>query len=425
MNKKQGLLSKAWSYGSQVISTLWRAEKNGASYFYSKNYDAWNELDYLKAFLGIPELNAVISMDAKMFGNGIIKEVDANGVETKNSKLVSALNNPNWFQSGEEFRRQTKLWRDIFGNEYLYELVPIGFDFENATQRGLFTLPPNWMKVEYTEQQPFFTFVETPDGVKYIICYNNNEKELPKGSIIHLNDDRVVMDNNAYATSTKNMLKGTSKIKALTPALNNLRMAYETRGTMLKNRGALGILSNATSDKVGAIPLDPEETKTLQKQYGKNYGGLSGQYQLLITNSDLRWQQMSVNPDKMGLYTETAEDFNKIIDAYGSKRDLFAGKDVTFENQKAAEKSVYINTIIPNAAEWIAGFNKKHRAGARTKLIMDYFYLPIFQEDLAQRGESLKANVDALSIALTDKAIDIEQYKKELEKFGIKTQTLN
>ena len=394
----------------------------GKSVMYAAPYNAWSELDYLKSFLEIPEVNAVISLDARMFGNGIIREVDSNGAEVKNSKLVAALNNPNWFQSGEEFRRQTKLFRSIFGNEYLFANTPIGIDFENATNKALFTIPPNWMKVKYTNKEPFFTFVIMPDGIRYVVSYNGKDIVVPTDTLIHLNDDRVLMDNSQSFDDTRSMMKGESKLKALTPALNNLRMAYETRGVLLKNRGALGILSNSTSDKIGAIPLDATERERIQAEYSTKYGGLDGQYQLIISAADLKWQQMSINPDKMGLYTETAADFDKIIDAFGSKRELFAGKDVTYENQKAAEKGVYIDTTIPNANEWIAGFNKKYRGGAKTKLIIDYFHLPLFQEDLKMRGESLQANINALSKALQDGAVDIKQYKTELEKFGIKSQ---
>lgn len=409
------------------FSRLFKSDKNwAANYMLSSDYNAWNELDYLKAFLEIPELNAVICTKARMFGNGVIKEVDSNGNEVKNSKLVAALNNPNWFQSGEEFRRQTKLWREIFGNEYLFENSPIGRDFEDATTKALFTIPPNWTGVKYNEEQPFFVFTEMPD-IKYVVEYNSKLITLPQGTVIHLNDDRVDMrsDGNgiysSFSTSSKSLMKGESKLRALTPALNNLKMAYETRGVLLKNRGALGILSNSSADKIGSIPLEKEERERIQEEYATKYGGLKGQYQLIISAADLKWQQMSINPDKMGLYTETAADFDKIIDSYGMKRELFAGKDATYENAKAAEKGVYTDTIIPDAAEWIAGFNKKHRNGAKTKLIMDYFHLPMFQEDLANRGASMKANVDALTIALTDGAIDIIQYKAELEKFGIKS----
>ena len=402
-----------------------KVEKNGAGYFYSANYDAWNELDYLASFFEVPELNAVITMKARMFSNGLIKEVDANGTEVLNSKLVAVLRNPNWFQAEKEFLRQTKIFREIFGNEYLYEVMPFGVAIENATNRALYTLPSSWVDVKYGSAQPFFREVDGSQYVTYTVKYNGDEYVLVSEGVTHLNDDRVELNNYQYGSmfskKGSSFLKGESKLRALTPAINNIKMAYETRGTILRNRGALGLLSNATSDKVGMIPLDPEERDRVQRAYNKNYGGLKGQFQLLITGADLRWQQMGVNPDRLGLFDETREDFNKIIDSYGMKSDLFVRQiGSTFENQKQAEKSAYVNTIIPEANEWIGAFNRKYRNGAKTSLIMDYLHLPIFQEDLKARGESLGATVNALSKALTDGAITLEQYQTELQKYGFK-----
>ena len=296
---------------------------------------------------------------------------------------------------------------------------------ENATNRALYTLPSSWVDVKYGSAQPFFREVDGSQYVTYTVKYNGDEYVLVPEGVTHLNDDRVELNNYQYGSmfskKESSFLKGESKLRALTPAINNIKMAYETRGTILRNRGALGLLSNATSDKVGMIPLDPEERDRVQRAYNKNYGGLKGQFQLLITGADLRWQQMGVNPDRLGLFDETREDFNKIIDSYGMKSDLFVRQiGSTFENQKQAEKSAYVNTIIPEANEWIGAFNRKYRNGAKTSLIMDYLHLPIFQEDLKARGESLGATVNALSKALTDGAITLEQYQTELQKYGFK-----
>jgi phage portal protein BeeE len=198
-------------------------------------------------------------------------------------------------------------------------------------------------------------------------------------------------------------------------------MAYETRGVLLKNRGALGILSNATSDKIGAIPLDPDERDRVQQEYSREYGGLDGQRQLIITSADLRWQQMAISPDKMGLFQETEADFNKILDAFGLPSELFVrAAGSTYENQKQARKGAYVDTIIPDANEWISGINNKYRKGAKTKLIMDYMHLPIFQEDLKTRGDAMTAVFNAMSKAMQDGALTIEEYKAEVKKFGIK-----
>jgi hypothetical protein len=49
----------------------------------------------------------------------------------------------------------------------------------------------------------------------------------------------------------------------------------------------------------------------------------------------------------------------------------------------------------------------------------DYSHLPIFQANIKERGQSLQTIVNALSKALEDGAINLQQYQAELSKFGI------
>jgi phage portal protein BeeE len=229
-----------------------------------------------------------------------------------------------------------------------------------------------------------------------------------------MNDNRVTVKE----ATDKNILTGESKMKGLTAAINNLRYAYESRGIILKNRGALGILSNSSTDVAGAVPLDPEEKRRVQEEY-RNYGSLATQNQVIITNANLKWQKMGVNPSELGLFEETEQDFFKICDTYGTPIDLFAStKGSTFENQRQAEKGLYLRTIIPEANEWIASIAQGMELEG-VKLVMDFSHLPIFQEDMKARGESLTAITNALSKMFVDGAISIEEYKEELKKYGI------
>jgi hypothetical protein len=91
----------------------------------------------------------------------------------------------------------------------------------------------------------------------------------------------------------------------------------------------------------------------------------------------------------------------------------------TYENQHQAEKGLYVRTIMPEANEWIGGISSEFLDG-NTSIVAEYMHLPIFQEDLKSRGDSLTTMVNALSKALQDQAITIDQYKDELTKFGIK-----
>jgi hypothetical protein len=401
-----------------VLSNLFRVEKWGTSYFYkyTQTGDTWKDIKYLESFNCIPELNAVINMRANAFSNGKFKVVDENGKEYPNDPILKLLKNPNWFQAEKEFLKQSRLFHDIFGNEYIYGSFGIGSDWSNA--KALFTLPPNLVSAEYKEKKPFFYFDTPPEGVKYILRNpNEQEKELPNESIIHLNDNRISIIN----ASNKNILKGQSKMEALKAPINNIRLAYESRGIILKYRGANGAWVNKAKTGDGAmLPMLPKEKEELQSTFN-NYGTLEGQHQNIITNQDLAWIQSGTNnPMNLGLYQETEEDFKKIQDIYGTPPELFARTSgSTFENQKQARKGLYSDTIIPESNEWCAALSKEFYPDGKKTIVLDYMHLAIFQEDMKSRADVVSVMVNALSKALQDGAIDLITYQQELTKCGI------
>lgn len=396
----------------RIFNNLWRPpRKIGNEWFYSVGgqVDVFHSIDYIDSYNSVPELSAVIGLKARAFSNGIIKAVDKNGKEV--DKVPDCLKTPNWFQDQKEFLRQTKLFHEIDGNEYLYMLFPVGFSTERT--KALYTIPPNLVKCEYKDSQPFFVHTSTPQ-IKYTLI--ETDATIPTEQIIHLNDNRVTVKE----ANGKNILKGESKMRALTPAINNLKMAYESRGMILKNRGALGILSNAATDVAGSVPLDPEERKRVQNEY-RNYGSLASQNHLIITNQNLKWQKMGVNPSELGLFQETEQDFFKICDTYGTPIDLFASiKGSTFENQRQAEKGLYLRTIIPEANEWIGAVSKGLGLDGVT-LVMDYSHLHVFQDDEKEKSSVIQTKINSLSRALQDQAITQDEYREELFDMGIGT----
>jgi len=399
----------------EAFSNLWRKPKKwGSSWFYNMATDAdvwgWDKERYLSSFNEVPELNAVINLKARAFSNGVIKAVNKDGEEIENG-VPDCLKKPNWFQDTKEFMRQTKLFHEIYGDEYIYTLFGVGMKKLTGV-KALYALPPNLVDCEYMEKQPFFTFFKQPEGIRYYLT--ETEERLDTDQIIHLNDNRV----SVASMTGKSILKGESKMRGLAAAINNIRYAYEARGVILKTRGAVGILSNNAEDVSGQVPLDPKERERVQDEF-RNYGTLNGQSHTIITAMNLRWQKMGVNPSELGLYAETIEDFFKICDSYGTPIDLFAStKGSTFENQKQAEKGLYLRTTIPEANEWIGAVSRAIMPEG-ISLVIDYSHLPIFAEDLKVRGESLTAITNALSKMLVDGAITIEEYKEELLKYGI------
>lgn len=411
------MVLKTVNQAIQTISNLWRGtpEKWGASYFYPLQNGTWNDLNYLEAFNTIPELNAIINLKARAFSNGVLKVVNDKGEEQVNDPINKLLKTPNWFQAQKEFMRQTKLFHDIFGNEYMYMFFPVGFQPEDRT-KALFTLPPNLICPEMDETQPYYTFTEQPK-VKYLLNYEGQKIPLDPQTIIHLNDNRVTVEK----INQKDILKGESKMKGLTAAINNMKMAYESRGIIIKYRGAQGILSPETKDGIGStIPFEETEKEEIQRR-NLAYGTLHGQHQLIITSVAAKFTSMTQNePKKLGLFEECKLDFDKMLDSYGTPPEMFVrDAGATYENQKQAEKGMYVRTTIPEANEWVMALNARFFPDGKLKIIADYSHLPIFQEDLKIKAEAMNSMMTVLSKGLQDKVLTSEEYREELGKLGL------
>ncbi len=375
--------------------------------FMGADFSALDNQKLLEYFVSVPQLYMAISMKAKMFSNMNLRVVNNAKVDVVNdySQLISK---PNFHQSQKEFLIQTKVFRELFGNEFIHGLKPVGFPYPDQ----LNTLDPSRLSVNDTDinsQDPLFLQSEMPE-FNYI--FQDNKKRYPISSkdVIHIN-------NPAESQITfKSSIIGMSDVSPLIQALNNIKGAYESRGMLIHHRGALGILTNNSKDAAGAtLAMDDDEKTQLQSDYQK-YGTLKSQYQMLLTNLDLNYTQMSKNPKELMLFEEIEDDFQTILGAFGLRRELFpTTKGTTFENQKEATKATYENTIMPEAAEWVSALdNYFDNKGFKT--IADYAHLSVFDSDLKERGIALKQNVEALDKAFHSKAITLKTYQDEMEK---------
>jgi len=393
------------------FNSLFNPRKQGNDYFCPINTSGsvFGGVDNLTQFLEIPELNSIINIRARAMSSWNLKIVSkATGLEQKNNQsLVRILKNPNWFQAQSEFWRQSNLWRDIYGNEFLYFLTPLG---QPNNYKGIFTLDPSKIEIKYTGNRAYFT-EPTGDNLQYIYKFPNGQtRHVVIKDIIHLNDNRV---NNNTMSGSGGFLRGTSKMDSQKAAINNIRAAYEKRGIVLKM--PVGIMSNNQEDAVGqTMPLDPKEKKATQQRM-KTRGAWP-----VFTNMNVKYADMNIDANDMGLFEEVREDTAKLCDAYGVPYEILASqKGVTFSNLKEAKKQFYEETVIPDAQEKVDAMNLWLAENKSWEIQADFKHLPVFSEDVKNRASSVAILVKALSQALTDGAITLVEYKDELKKFGI------
>lgn len=341
----------------------------------------------LKDFLEVPELNNIINIRARAMASGAIDAVSkTTGEQQKaNQSLVRVLRNPNWFQGEKEFWRQSSLWRDIFGNEYVYFLTPVGMP---NSFKGMFTLNPSLVKISYKPKDSELFFMnETDEGVKYSYTWKGKEITLDKESLIHLNDNRV--------QATK-LLEGTSKIDSLQANIKNIRAAYAKRNIALSM--PIGIISNnAQGDAIGTtLPMNDEEKKAVQNRL-KIRGA-----DPILTSMMINYDNMEINAQRMGLFEETREDTTKICDAYGVPYDILASqKGSTFANLKEAKKQMYEETIIPDVNEKVNSINNHIGSESLSwEVRADFSHLPVFSEDKKEMAATNSVTMRGIDIVL-------------------------
>ncbi len=404
-----------------TLSNLFFPKKEGNGWwyrFFSSKSGVFNDIDVIDAYENVPEVSAIINMGANAFSNMRLLEVDKDGKEkqtTEGQALIKLIKNPNWFQDGKEFLKQTKVFRSLFGNEYIFKTTPIGFNPTIERTKALYTLPSNIVKPVYDNAISFFLHVTAPKVI-YKIKNDLGWVDYDQSLIIHFNDNRV----NIKSSNDKDLLKGESKLQANKCVVNNMKASYESRGVIIRQRGANGAWVTKSKDGMGAaMPMEEPEKKDLQQKLG-DYGTMGGQHQDIITNTELAWvQRGSNNAKNLGLFEEIEAGFDKLLDAFGIPKELFVRKDgSTYENQKEAEKGMYIRTIIPDANEWIGGVSGEFLTGDTT-IIADYFHLPIFQEQIKDKTEAQMAQINVLSKLLQDKQITQQEYREKLLEMGI------
>ncbi|GIV35394.1 MAG: hypothetical protein KatS3mg031_2929 [Chitinophagales bacterium] len=390
VTQKLTTFTKKTMQWNNLFSWLKPRKFDKTTYFYPVKASTFNKIDHAAAYLSIPEIHIVINIKARAFSNARF---------SGDAQTLKLLQEPNWLQSGKEFLLYTKIMREVYGNEYIFVLRPFGMN----TPRALYSLMPLYVKAKIKQDAPYF-FTTEPE-VEYKYDDNKHKLVLNQADVIHFTSNRFQIGNE---------IAGNSTLDALTPVINNIINAYEARGVLLRYRGALGILSNETKDGVGnPYVMDEKEKQRIQQEYS-NYGLRSDQYQIIITNQSVKWQQMTVDPDKLGIFEEIRESYNKILDAFGVPPDLVTRQQgSTYENQRQAELGFYVRTIIPEMSEWIAGIN----SALGSNITAEYTHLPIFNDNIKTRNENLIARVNALSRMLADGVIDKNVYLREVEEF--------
>lgn len=357
--------------------------------------DAYDKCSTLKA---IVNRMALVIANVKLW----ILDDAGNDVSDKYKDLATLLKRPNFIQTWPEFIQQLDVYRQLYGEAFIYASVPVGFNNANAT--ALWVLNPLFIDIESNgrlcDQNDIHDVV-----IRYIFSCSGQRLELDPSNVLHIKDVNQNID------FSPNDLRGSSRLLGLETSIANIIQAEEAIYSMNRDRGAIGILSNDQKDISGTIPLTDDEKESLLEQYQSLYGLSARQAKVIITNASLKWQPISFNVKDLMLLEGIEKNIQLISDALGYPYELLStSTGVTYENKSEAKKLLYQDSIIPIAnlyAEKLTGFFGLENA----KIEFDFSNIECLKKSEKEAAETLYQLNQAMQTAYNNGVISRAEWR--------------
>lgn len=400
----------------------------GPAQFFSWNgkdiyFNLTCENDYREAYRSCPQLSTVINRRAGMFANGKLMILNkSKGSSNGNDKrgpwadqLEKTLQQPNILQSWNQFWAQMNGYIDLFGYCPFLKVEPAGME-GMGEYSSLWILPPWYFEIEYTGKWLKQT---TKEGI-YKEFYFTYEGRTPLG----VNNVGLILDNGLPTDLTVHKFLPDPRAKSLEYPISNIRAALQAYNTLITKKGAIGILSNESSDSVGHISMAAGEKESLQNDFSR-YGLSGDQWQVIITDANLKWQQMSFNAKDLQFFEGFSEFTKQICAKMGYKYELYIA-DTTFNNQAGAEKSQYVNFIVPDACSRIEQLSKELIPDEQNAyLYIDYSHVEVLQQSAKDRADAEKSLNDAKEKEYNNNVITIDDWREALGLNRLNTPPFN
>lgn len=367
------------------------------------------ELQY-DHYNNITQLKQVIDRKALMFSNMELVLVNLKtGERIEDKDLSKLIQNPNPYQSLNDFLRQYKVQEQVYGNQFMYSnrASMIGYPV------ALHNISPRYIKPNLSGK----IFDQTSIG-DIILDYKYDDGS---GSTKTYKTEEILW---SRINDLDHPLKGRSPIVSLKYPLSNTEGAYKYLNIISNEKGAIGMLSNDSKDAMGAMPLTDEEKTNIERTYRNKYGISEDQARMLITQASLKYTPMSYPTKDLLLLEQIDANQLTIISAFGLDANIFPNKNSTYENVKHGMLISYQDTIIPEADQFTQALSKFIGVKEGFRLEASYGHLAIMKENKLQGMAAIKAVIESLTQAVQSGFMSGDQAENILaNELGIPVDT--
>lgn len=277
-----------------------------------------------------------------------IKDLQNGSMELagEGSPMQDFIDNPNTFQSKQEFYSLTYLFKLLAGNYYLYkDILDAGANTGKVFE--MYNLPPNFTFPVASEEIPRRTA-----GFKFNLYQNNIS--FTTEQIIHGKYSNPVFD------FSGNELIGLSPLCAGSKVLTTVANETDYANQALKNAGAGGIVVNEDPADLTIEALGQMKDDVL-RELGSAWNGNSNVNANKLGFLAGKWNYLKVfiDPANMQLLEQAKFTFKRLCNIYGASDKLFNNDDgAKYDNYDIAVRELYTNAALPLVSGLCDDFNK-------------------------------------------------------------------
>ncbi len=315
--------------------------------------------------------------------------------ENDNHFLVKLLDNPNPYQSKQDFLKEYIFFKQAEGWVFQYPVKTVGFE----ETENIFNLNPT--KVSYDKNFPTRTI------------FGNEAKEVKKKQFKYEEayqkknfdiKDIIPFFDVANGLSDDFLLKSPSRLKTVQKQIRNINAASDAKFKAIGKVGRF-IVSGASKGQHITTPMDPNDKQRIENNFGRyGLGNIKGD--IIATNSEVSVHDLSIALKNLALDESVMADAMMIINVFRTPLELFilSTSGNTFENQKTAIVN-YIQTYVQkHVNDYCNSLNSFYGLKGKDQLTGTLDHLSVMQH-----VEEMKA----------DKALKISAALRNLQNTGI------
>lgn len=306
------------------------------------------------------------------------------GEEIEYHPILDVLETPNPNQSGIEHREQVYGYKLTVGDTFVLGVGPkIESNPNNGQIHEMWVLPAHYVKI-IPDTNMLMGLVKG-----YEITNMKLTSDLPyilAEDVMHLKYWNPTWDVNGMG------LYGLSPIKAGLRVLSVSNDTYEANAKLLQNMGAIGMVTN---EDMESNDLTPEALEKLDSDYRKKYGGSQKYGKVLWTSQKLKWQQMGMPIDDLGVIEIKKYNLRDLCNIYNCPTIIFnENEKSSYNNMREARKDFVTDAVLPEVDNYYQGLNRwfipTYKSNNTLWLDYEAEHIPELQPDMEKLSQRME-----------------------------------